>query len=59
MRYYPLVMVLFNLSASVNCLYQAATFGDLEMALMVPHVLSSSLQGFVNAFVYGATPAVR
>lgn len=59
MRFYPLAMVVVNLPAVVNTLYQAATGGDLEMGLIIVQVLFGSAQGLLNAIVYGCTPAVR
>lgn len=56
-KLYPLVWVVGNLFSSINAIYELTDQQSFPLTLL--DVSLSSLQGFMNAIVFGFTPAVK
>jgi len=57
--YYPLVLVVCWMGATVRRLVEVLSGSGAPYGLVLWHVILSGLYGFCNAIVYGLTPSIR
>lgn len=59
LKYYPLVLVICWFFASINAIYMLANPRDPSLGLIILDQGMGSLQGFLNAVIYGLNPTVK
>jgi hypothetical protein len=59
LKYYPLVLVICWIFASINAVYMLANPNSPSVGLIIMDQGMGSMQGFLNAVVYGLNPTVK
>ena len=59
LKYYPLILIVCWIFATINRIYDSVHPNNPILALILLQTIFQSLQGILNALVYGLTPSVR
>jgi hypothetical protein len=59
MKFYPLVLIICNAPGAINALYMLVSGANFVFWLNILHIIGAASQGYMNAAVYGLTPAVK